>query len=53
MIINEGRTFPGSVLIEGDKIATVSEGSAVPSLEAEVIDASGKWLLPGCPSPVG
>ena len=48
MIINEGRTFPGSVLIEGDKIATVSEGSAVPSLEAEVIDASGKWLLPGC-----
>ena len=48
MIINEGRTFPGSVLIEGDKIATVSEGSSVPSLEAEVIDASGKWLLPGC-----
>lgn len=47
-IINEGRTFPGSVLIEGDKIATVSEGSSVPSLEAEVIDASGKWLLPGC-----
>lgn len=47
-IINEGRTFLGSVLIEGDKIATVLEGSAVPCLEAEVIDASGKWLLPGC-----
>lgn len=48
LIINEGRSYQGSVLIEGDKIASVSEGSYVPGMEAEVIDATGKWLLPGC-----
>lgn len=49
-IINEGRTFDGSVVVEGDKIAAVYEGEA--PLEAvtnatETIDAAGKWLLPG------
>lgn len=47
-IINEGRQFQGSVLIENDKIASVTEGSAHPEVEAELIDATGKWLLPGC-----
>lgn len=47
-IINEGRTFTGSVLIDGDKIAAVYEGSAPDETEImEVIDATGKWLLPG------
>lgn len=49
-IINEGRTFDGSVVVEGDKIAAVYEGKA-PSeavMDAtETIDATGKWLLPG------
>ncbi|MDR1981760.1 MAG: dihydroorotase [Tannerellaceae bacterium] len=46
-IINEGRTFDGAVLIKGDKIAAVYEVAA-PEVEAgEVIDAGGKWLLPG------
>ncbi len=49
-IINEGRSFIGSVLIEGDKIKAVYEGE-VPQealLEAdEKVDAMGKWLVPG------
>lgn len=47
-IINEGRTFTGSVLIEGDKIAAVYEGAAPDETDVmEVIDATGRWLLPG------
>lgn len=49
-IINEGRTYNGSVVIEGDKIAAVYEGEAPRAAVAEVtetIDATGKWLLPG------
>jgi len=51
-IINEGRSFHGSVLIERDKIVSVCEtGEGDLSLQwedaDEVIDASGKWLLPG------
>lgn len=49
-IINEGRTYNGSVVIEGDKIAAVYEGEVPPQAVAEVtemIDAAGKWLLPG------
>ena len=47
-IINEGRMFKGSVLINGDKIAEVFEG-AVPATtdNVKVIDAEGKFLLPG------
>lgn len=49
-IINEGRTYNGSVVIEGDKIAAVYEGEVPPGVVAEAtetIDATGKWLLPG------
>lgn len=49
-IINEGRSFDGSVLIEGDKIAVVYKGNAPEAVQTEastVIDATGKWLLPG------
>lgn len=50
LIINEGRSYTGSVWIEGDKIAAVFEGEAPEQLKAEanqVIDATGKWLIPG------
>ena len=50
LIINEGRSFVGSVLIEGDKIAALFEGEVPGQALAdadEVIDASGKWLMPG------
>lgn len=47
-IINEGRTFSGSVLIENDKIAAVYEDHIPASAEeGTVIDATGKYLLPG------
>ncbi|WP_321517839.1 dihydroorotase [uncultured Bacteroides sp.] len=47
-IINEGRSFTGSVIIEGDKIAKVIEGTVVPEESyTEIIDAKGKYLTPG------
>ena len=49
-IINEGRSFVGSVYIEGDKIAAVFEGDVPAYALSEAnqrIDASGKWLMPG------
>ena len=49
-IINEGRSFIGSVLVEGDKIAAVFEGEVPGNVRAEanqMIDATGKWLIPG------
>ena len=50
LIINEGRSFNGSVLIDGECISAVYEGDNL-SVELpqniKVIDASGRWLLPG------
>lgn len=49
-IINEGRSFNGSVFINGDQIAAVYEGSAPDAVKteaSEIVDATGKWLLPG------
>ena len=48
-IINEGRSFTGSVLIEGECITAVYEGDVVPpeAMDAVRIDATGKWLVPG------
>ena len=47
-IINEGRRYVGSLLIEGDKIAEIFEGNCPDIDGAEVVDATGKWLIPGC-----
>ncbi len=47
-IVNEGRRFSGSVVIEGEKIREVLGGDARPSLPCdEEIDAKGCLLLPG------
>ena len=46
-IVNEGRTFVGSVLVENDLIAAIYEGTTEPIEGAQVIDATGKLLLPG------
>ncbi|MDR0994938.1 MAG: dihydroorotase [Tannerella sp.] len=48
-IINEGRSFIGSVTLEGKQIAAVKEGYApLPAHKGDdCIDAEGKWLLPG------
>lgn len=48
-IINDGRTYTGSVLVENELIVSVTEGdyqNEVPD-NTQVIDASGKILIPG------
>ncbi|MDR0744169.1 MAG: dihydroorotase [Tannerella sp.] len=57
LIINEGRSFKGSVLVDGLYIAGVYEENTsdgynsidrITGNDLKIIDASGKWLLPGC-----
>lgn len=47
-IVNEGRCFKGSLVIEGEKIVDILEGSIshIPS-SSLTIDASGCYVLPG------
>ena len=50
LIINEGCSYKGSVLIDGQFISAIYKGDGLPvglSDNVDVIDASGKWLLPG------
>lgn len=44
-IVNEGKQFVGDVLIEGNFITDV--GATINTLDAELIDATGKLLIPG------
>ena len=47
-IVNEGRTFNGSLVIEDDRITQIIEGNHTPEASYdEVIDASGCFVLPG------
>lgn len=47
-IVNEGRTFDGSLVIEDDIIAEIAEGDTLPASPAdETVDAAGCYLLPG------
>ena len=48
-IVNEGRIFAGSVVIEDDRIASVSENSDYSDYSdySEVVDATGMLLIPG------
>ncbi len=48
-IVNEGRTFKGSVVIENNLIEKVIEGTAenLKVEDAEIINAEGKYLFPG------
>jgi dihydroorotase len=45
-IVNDGRIFTGSVLIDQQKIVSVTENSTE-AKATQVIDASGLYLLPG------
>ena len=54
LIINEGSSFKGSVLVDGTYITGVYEGNmpdeninGITGDDVRIIDASGKWLLPG------
>ena len=47
-IVNEGRTFDGSIVVDGKDIVTITEGKLHPEASVdEVIDASGCFVLPG------
>ena len=47
-IVNEGKTFDASVIIDGEQIAQIIPGSEQPEAPIdEVIDASGCFVLPG------
>ncbi len=46
-IVNEGRIFVGSVLIEDDHIAEIFENSVFSGHSDKTVDASGMVLLPG------
>ena len=52
-IVNEGRTFNGSLVIENEKITQIIEGNHIvgdrksPTAFDKVIDASGCFVLPG------
>ena len=49
LIINEGHSFVGAVLVEDELITAVYEGDSLPVTIGDVIrvDATGKWLVPG------
>lgn len=51
-LINEGRSYVGSVLVDGAFIVAIYEGEgAVPEdilATCDRLDCRGKWLLPGC-----
>lgn len=48
IIINEGRSFIGNLVIEGDCIAEICEGCLPNHIHGDkVIDAQGMYLLPG------
>ncbi len=48
LIINEGKKFIGTVVIEGNRIADVYEGQKNnEDKEAEIIDLEGKTIFPG------
>lgn len=47
IIVNEGRSFKGSVIVEDERIAEIIEGTIPQNFEGEIIDASGCYLLPG------
>ena len=48
-VVNDGRIFNGSVLIDGDRIAEVTDGPASgnPASADTTVDATGLLLLPG------
>ena len=47
-VVNEGRSFDGSLVIENDKIAEIIEGKETPRDNYdEVVDATGCLVIPG------
>jgi len=46
-IVNEGKIFKGNILIDGQLISKISE-QPISEKADQTIDASGKYLFPGC-----
>ena len=47
-IVNEGRMFDGSIVVDGKDILAITEGGIQPEVTVdETIDASGCFILPG------
>lgn len=47
-IVNEGRVYEGSIIIEGDRISDIIEGKSAPRGNYEKkVDATGCFVLPG------
>jgi len=47
-IVNEGRTFEGSLIIQDERITAIIEGNNTPEASADqTVDASGCFVLPG------
>ncbi|WNH13669.1 dihydroorotase [Thalassobellus suaedae] len=46
-IVNEGSIFNGDILIEGEYIKEINDSISAKSADVHVIDAEGKYLLPG------
>ena len=50
LIINEGERYIGSLLLVGERIAEIYSGKLPQEVEqsvSAVVDARGKWLIPG------
>jgi dihydroorotase len=46
-IVTDGRVFEGDVLIENERIIKIDDSISVKSADVFVLDAEGKYLLPG------
>ena len=46
-IVNEGKIFSGDILIEGEFIKEISGSISAKSSDVHVMDAEGKYVLPG------
>ena len=46
-IVNEGRSFLGALVVNGEQIEKIYEGKAPRGIYDQVIDASGCFVLPG------
>ncbi|WP_339915946.1 dihydroorotase [Yeosuana marina] len=46
-IVNEGAVFCGDILIEGEFIKEISSSISAKSSDVHVVDAEGKYVLPG------
>ncbi|NJX14897.1 dihydroorotase [Tamlana crocina] len=46
-IVNEGTVFSGDILIEGEFIKRIAESISPKSADVNVVDAEGKYILPG------